>query len=932
MPLLPGSRLGVYEVTAQIGEGGMGQVYRATDTSLKRQVAIKVLPEGLASDPDRLARFQREAEVLASLNHPNIAAIHGLERSGGVNALVMELVEGEDLSQRISRLRAPGASAGQAGMPLDEALPIAKQIAEALEAAHEQGIVHRDLKPANVKVRPDGAVKVLDFGLAKALDQGSGIGDRGSGNLANSPTITTPAMTQMGMILGTAAYMAPEQARGKVVDRRADIWAFGALLFEMLTGRRAFEGDDLSITLATVMMKEPDWTALPAGTPPGIQRLLRRCLVKDPRQRIRDMGDVRLALDEALDEESGVRGSAQPLPPPAGATRAATIRRVAAFLAVATGAAALAGGGVWITTRPLPPRVSRTTITGSGPAALWPTTIGREIAITPDGSRVVYVGNQGRQIFVRALDALEPTAIASGTTLTNPFVSPDGQWVGFVESYTRLRKVAISGGPAITVATLDGGVSRGATWLADDTIVIATNTSPAGLQRVPASGGAPSDMTRPDPARGEADHLFPEALPGGRAVLFTISSRTGGSDASSVAVYDLDTNTQTVVMPGGSHAQFVPGRTGSLTATGGDGHLVFVAAGTLRAVPFDPVRRVLLGPAVPAVSRLITTSSGAGDFAVALDGTLVYADSGGANSAAARTLVWVDRAGKEEPIAVPPRLYNQVRSSPDGTRLALSAGDQEGDIWVWDLRRQTLTRVTFDPTSDTYPLWTADSRRIVYTSQRGGPYNLWWQAADGSGTPERLTTYSTTQAPTGLAPDGTVIFHQVEETMGRDLMGIALDGSKKITPFLQTQFDERDAVVSPDGRWLAFSTDSSGRSEVYVRPFPNTSAGQWQISTTGGRTPLWSRDGKELFFFGTDGALMAAKVEAPATAWNAGQPVQLFGPRYDAGTGTGGRTYDFSADGKRFVMIKLASLTGVPPSIIVVQNFSEELKRVAPNK
>ena len=397
MPLSPGSRLGVYEVTAQIGEGGMGQVYRATDTSLKRQVAIKVLPETLAADPDRLARFQREAEVLASLNHPNIAAIHGLEQSGGVNALVMELVEGEDLSQRIAR----GA------IPLDEALPIAKQIAEALEAAHEQGIVHRDLKPANVKVRPDGAVKVLDFGLAKAMHpEGDGFSRRQAEAKASAlQTITSPAMTQMGMILGTAAYMAPEQARGKIVDRRADIWAFGALLFEMLTGRRAFEGDDLGITLATVMMKEPDWAALPAATPSGLQRLMRRCLVKDPRQRIRDMGDVRLALDGAFDEESGMRGSAQPLP----------LRRVAAFVAVAIGAGGLAAAGVWFSTRPPAPRVSRTSITASGPAALMP---GREIAITPDGSRVVYIGNQGRQVFVRALDALEPTAIASGTSLS----------------------------------------------------------------------------------------------------------------------------------------------------------------------------------------------------------------------------------------------------------------------------------------------------------------------------------------------------------------------------------------------------------------------------------------------------------------------------------------------------------------------------------
>ena len=930
MPLSPGSRLGVYEVTAQIGEGGMGQVWRATDTSLKRQVAIKVLPETLAADPDRLARFQREAEVLASLNHPNIAAIHGLEQSGGVNALVMELVEGEDLSERIARLRAPGASAGQAGMPLDEAIPIAKQIAEALEAAHEQGIVHRDLKPANVKVRPDGAVKVLDFGLAKAMEQGSGIGERGSGNAVNSPTITSPAMTQMGMILGTAAYMAPEQARGKIVDRRADIWAFGALLFEMLTGRRAFEGDDLGITLATVMMKEPDWSALPATTPFGVQRLMRRCLVKDPRQRIRDMGDVRLALDGAFEEESAARGVGQAAPPTARATRAATLRRVAAFVAVAIGAGALAAAGVWYSTRPPAPRVSRTSIAPSGAAALMTTSSGRDLAIAPDGSRIVYVGDQGRQIFVRALDALEPMAIASGTSLSNPFVSPDGQWVGFVDGFSRLRKVAISGGPAITVSNLDGGTPRGATWLDDDTIVIATNSMPLGLQRVPAGGGSLVAVTTIDPARAEADHLFPEALPGGRSLLFTISSRTGGPGASSIAVYNLDTNSQTIVIPGGSNAQFVPGRTP--TATGGDGHLLFVADGTLRAVPFSPSRLAVLGPAVAVVPQLITTAAGAGTFAVAADGTLVYADAPSASSYdATRSLVWVNRDGKEEPIAAPPRFYTQVRASPDGTRLALTAADLESDIWVWDLRRLTFTRMTFDPATDTYPVWTADSRRLVYTSQRGGPFNLWWQAADGSGTPERLTTHDRTQAPNALSPDGTIVFHQVTATMGRDLMGIALDASKKITPILQTPFEERDAALSPDGRWLAFGTDSTGRSEVYVRPFPNASAGQWQVSTNGGGTPLWSRDGKELFFFGADGALMTAKVEATGTTWRAGQPVQLFRPGYSVGNGTTGRTYDLSADGKRFVMIRMPDGTG-RPEVIVVQHFNEELKRVAPNK
>jgi eukaryotic-like serine/threonine-protein kinase len=349
-------------------------------------------------------------------------------------------------------------------------------------------------------------------------------------------------------------------------------------------------------------------------------------------------------------------------------------------------------------------------------------------------------------------------------------------------------------------------------------------------------------------------------------------------------------------------------------------------------VPFSPSRLAVLGPAVPVVTRLITTAAGAGSFAVAADGTLVYADDPSASSYnAARSLVWVDREGKEEPIAVPPRLYSQVRTSPDGTRLALTDADQENDIWVWDLRRRTFTRMTFDPATDTYPVWTADSRRLVYTSQRGGPFNLWWQAADGSGAPERLTNHNTTQAPTALSPDGTIVFHQVTATMARDLMGMALDGSKTITPILQTPFEERDAAVSPDGRWLAYGTESTGRSEVYVRPFPNTSAGQWQVSTNGGGTPLWSRDGKELFFFGADTAFMTVKVEATSTTWSAGQPVQLFGPGYSVGSGTTGRSYDLSADGKRFAMIRLPDDSG-RPNVIVVQHFNEELKRVAPVK
>ena len=604
------------------------------------------------------------------------------------------------------------------------------------------------------------------------------------------------------------------------------------------------------------------------------------------------------------------------------------MRRVATLVAVAIGAGALAGAGVWIATRPTAPRVSRTTITASGPAALMASS--RKLAITPDGSRVVYVGNNGTQIFVRALDALEPTAIVSGVSLHDPFVSPDGQWVGFFESVTLLKKVAISGGPAIAVATADGGNARGATWLADDTIVIATSTLPLGLQIVPADGGALAELTKVDTARAEIDHQFPEALPGRRAVLFTINSSRGGPDASAIAVYDFETNTQTILVRGTSDAQFVPANSALLGGSRGQGHLVFVASGTLRAVPFDTARLAVLGPVVPVVPRLVTSPFGSGLFAAAADGTLVYADLPGTDTAErGRSPVWVDRTGQEEPIAVPPRLYSQLRTSPDGTRLALA--EPVGDIWVWDLRRQTMTRLTFDPAPDLYPIWTADSRRIAFTSQRSGPYNLWWQAADGSGTAERLTTHDTTQAPTAFAPDGTLLFYQVSPTMGRDLMAMALNSAKKITPVLQTQFDERDGVISPDGRWLAYGADDSGRSEVYVRPFPDTSAGQWQISTGGGWTPLWSRDGKELFFFGADGRLMAVAVQASTTTWSAGRPVPLLEAHYMVGGGPAGRTYDISADGKRFAMFKLPGSDGVVPSLIVVQHFDEELKRVAPN-
>ena len=497
MSLSPGTRLGPCEILSALGAGGMGELYRARDARLNRDVAIKVLPHLLVGDPERLARFQREAQVLASLNHPYIAHIHGLEESQGVRALVMELVEGEDLAERI--VRGP--------IPFDEALPIARQIAEALEAAHEQGIIHRDLKPANIKVRADGTVKVLDFGLAKAMDPLSS--SAAAAALANSPTITSPAaMTAAGIILGTAAYMSPEQARGKVVDKRTNIWAFGCVLYEMLTGTRPFRGDDVTDTIAAVVRADPDWSKLRADTPTAIRRLLRRCLEKDRMRRLPDAADARLEIDEALSPLAGGANTEPAAHPASGAIVAGWARAlpwaVIGMLAIAL-ALVLVLWAPWRSAAP--PRVTRTTITPSGPAALTINGADRDLALSPDGMHVVYVGNAGTQLFVRALDALEPVAIASGGAVRGPFVSPDGQWVGFVDNISTLKKVVITGGPPITLASLDDNAPRGATWAPDDTIIFATGNTATGLQRVSAAGGTPDVLTRPDHAQGEADHL-----------------------------------------------------------------------------------------------------------------------------------------------------------------------------------------------------------------------------------------------------------------------------------------------------------------------------------------------------------------------------------------------------------------------------------------
>jgi serine/threonine-protein kinase len=808
----------------------MGEVYRARDTRLKRDIALKILPEAVAGDPDRLARFQREAEVLASLNHPHIAGIYGLEVDGEVRALVMELVEGEDLSERIAR----------GPIPLNEALPIAKQIAEALEAAHEQGIIHRDLKPANIKVTPDGVVKVLDFGLAKlnALNAPNAPNASNDPNaLSLSPTITSPAMmTGVGVILGTAAYMAPEQAKGREADKRSDIWAFGCVLFEMLTGKRPFDGEDMVDVLSRVLQREPEWAALPAGVSQPLRTLLQSCLVKDRRNRIADIAAALFVLDHQTDLTTTDTVAAGPLP------RRPLWRSVVTSVAVILATSTVVGVVVWFATRPSAPRVTRTAIGNTGTAALMITGVDRDLAITPDGIHVVYIGNSGTQLFVRALDALEPVAIASGQSqLRGPFVSPDGQWVGFVDNGI-LRKVAITGGPAITLdADLDGP-SRGATWTPDGTMIFATGNQATGLQSLSVNGGTPEVLTRPDHAQGEADHLWPEILPGGNAVLFTITSVTGGLDASEVAVRDLRTGTQKVLLRGGSHPHYMA-----------SGHLVYVAAGTLRAIVLDPNLLETHGTAVPVLPRLATTGSGAGDFAVAADGTLIYVDAPGSLGATARTLVWVDRLGKEAPVAAPPRAYEQPRLSPDGTRIALFSTDQEKDLWIWDVGRATLTRLTLDPGQDSLPC--GRRRSSDYLQLELPAARICFRAAAAPAS-RRLTTASAACFSTRSHRTGTVAVFNNNGDDGRDLMQLARRDRPRDAALQTSSTAQREFSY---GRWLAYESNSSGL--LNLRPaISKRRRRRWQVSTAGEQ-----RLGAErAVLHGSDNALQRVPVEARA--------------------------------------------------------------------
>jgi serine/threonine-protein kinase len=876
----------------------MGEVYRAIDTNLGRHVAIKVLPDAFAQDSERIARFEREAKALASLSHPNIAGIYGLEKSQGTWALVMELVEGEDLSQRITR----------GPIPIDEALSIAKQIAEALEAAHEQGIIHRDLKPANIKVRDDGTVKVLDFGLAKLADATAGT-PTGPSPLSLSPTITSPAvMTSVGVLLGTAAYMSPEQAKGRPADKRSDIWAFGCVLYEMLVGINAFDGEDVVDALSRVLQREPDWAALPAGVPTPIVTLLQNCLEKDSRRRVADITTATFVLNhvgQIVDQVEGRVGA----PQSAIASAANRWRRVTSMGAAVAAGALLAGTGMWLLTRPGSPSVVRTTITTSGSTTLVIGGTDRDIVITPDGSRVVYRGTN--QLLVRALNQFQPTVLSGLGLPRAPFVSPDGQWIGFFDGVTyQLKKVAITGGPAVTLTGSLPNAPRGATWGPDGDIIFATSDPDTGLHRVSAEGGDPAVLTKPDKTRGESDHVWPEFLPGGGAVLFTIVPLRGGLDNAQIAVLDLSKGTFKVVVRGGYHAHYVP-----------TGHLVYGAGAAVRAVAFDVKRLEADDRPAPVLQNVLTSSQGALNATVAANGTLVYVPGG--VGPGVRSLVWKTRGGAEEPVPSPPRAYESLQLSPDGSRAVIQIDDQEQDIWVWDFGRQTLTRVTFSPENDYDPAWMPDGRRIVY-SHAG---SLFRRDADGTGVEERLTT-SPGMLPLSFSRDGKQLIFWEQN----DIKLLMLNDKREVTPLVHTMFNEARAYLSPDGRWLAYQSDESNQNQIYVQPFPKIGDGRWQVSPTGGTEPAWSRDGHELFYLDPEGALVTVRINTQPT-FSTGKPTKLFDAPYFAVSGT--RRYDVTADGQRFLFIKNIADRSAPsgaPGLVVVQNWFEELKRLVPTK
>ncbi|HTS26950.1 MAG TPA: protein kinase [Bryobacteraceae bacterium] len=887
MSVSVGDRLGPYEILAPLGAGGMGEVYRARDTKLKREVALKVLPDLFASDPERMARFQREAEVLASLNHPHIAAIYGLEG----NALVMELVEGENLG---------------GPLPVETVLTYARQIAEALEYAHERGIIHRDLKPANVKITPEGAVKVLDFGLAKAIEDPGPASDP-----ASSPTLTLGA-TRVGVILGTAAYMSPEQASGKTADRGSDIWSFGAVLHEMLAGKRAFVGESVSDTLATVLKLEPEWDALPAGTPASVRKLVRRCLTKDRKQRLQAIGEARIALENPRGDE--------PAAPVTGGTGHRFLWPVclaAAVFAVALAALAF----IHFREAPPPdrPLVRLDVDLGADVSLPAATTGGSSVVISPDGTRLVYASGSPAKLFTRRLDQPKATELPGTEGAVAPFFSPDGQWVGF---YARnsLNKISVDGGAVVPLEPTPQ--FSGASW-GEDGSILASDPLGRGLLRIPAGGGQSETVL--EPTNGELV-AHPQILPGGKAVLFTaVPAGSRDVDRYTIEVLTLADRHRKTVARGGTSARY-------LATSNGAGHLIYTNKATLFAVPFDPNKLEAHGTAVPILDEVAYhAQSGTGQMNVSRTGILVYRRGGGSASGT-ETVQWVDPAGKREPLWAKPGVYSNLpRLSPDGKRLALLVNDVGGvDEWVYDLQRDTTTRLTFSGTASTTPTWSPDGQSVVFGRNGKG---LLWTRADGASQPQALTQSKNTQVPFSFTPDGKrLAYFEIAETGQIWTVPLEEQGGQwkagKPEQFLKSQSFDQFPMFSPDGRWLAYASNEQGRYDVYVRAFPPPSSGQggqWQISNSGGTLPHWSRTRNELLYSSGD-QIMAVSYAVKGDSFVAEKPRVWIAK-------LGGGAWDLAPGGERVAVltpVDTPEASKQEHEVVFLFNFFDYLRQRVP--
>jgi serine/threonine protein kinase/Tol biopolymer transport system component len=888
----------------------MGEVYRATDTKLRRDVAIKVLPEAFFEDEEKRLRFEREARTLASLNHPGIAAIYSFEEvpgsspSSSRHLLVMELVEGDGLDAKI----ASGA------LPLEESLSFAKQIAEALETAHEKGIVHRDLKPANVKVTADGRVKLLDFGLAKAFEGDTDASKGGSGGgLTRSPTLTARA-TAAGVILGTAAYMSPEQARGKAVDKRADVWAFGCVLYEMLTGRRAFDGETVSDMLAAVLTKEPDWSALPEKTPTGVKRVLRRCLQRDAKLRLRDIGDARLDLEEigaatasgfspfeektalvsptvgrsdGAKRESGSRKSLSL----SWAVAVAAILLAAAFAALYFDSTRQRDTGAGSVTRLqfVPRRGERLNFNL------------RAFAISPDGTRLTYVVSKGAttELRLRALDSAESAVIPGTEGAQHPFFSPDGKWIAF-NGGVKLKKVAVSGGSPVTLG--EAWNFRGGVWAEDGRIYFVPNQY-VPIARIPAAGGSPENVTRIRAADGEQQHRWPELLPGGRILLYVIGSGGEWDDATIVAER-LGTGERKVLVKGGTYPRYLP-----------TGQLVYARAGALYAVAFDDRSLEVKGSPVEVARDVYVDSKGFAAMDLSRTGMLVTAPSD--SIVGDLMLSWVDRAGRSEPLNLPRQPYGNMAISPDGTRVALSIGNAIG---VLDAGRLALAKLTLGARAEN-PVWSGDGRRLYFGLEKGQHYQVFWKAADDSGSEQLAFASDSSEDPYQMSVDGTRLLtvrtppDGQNELLLREVGLGAAGGAPKL--LVKSPYLDASATLAPGGRFAAYEAQESGRPEIYVHPTSGEDR-KWQVSSEGGTYPVWSPDGKEIFYL-CGMKLMAVAVEPQGKDLRVGTPKVLF-ENHEI------YWYDVSRDAKRFFVAENPN-PGTSSHLDVVVNWFSEVKR-----